>query len=147
MSGEIEFVVPGKPMGEPRKRVRVVNSGGRAFAMHYPAKEAVEYRARITEAAARAMREAGAAMIEGACLIQISVMWELPQSKWKRKAPVPAHARIAKPDADNVAKIVCDALNGVVFRDDSQVACLTVAKINAAQGETGRLIVLVAPIT
>lgn len=146
MSGEIEFEVPGKPMGEPRKRVRVVKSGGRAFAMHYPAKEAVEYRARITEAATRAMRAAGIAMFEGACLVQISALWELPKSRWKRKAPVPPHARVAKPDADNVAKIVCDALNGVAFRDDSQVACLTVVKINAAQGQVGKLKVVVAPI-
>ena len=33
-----------------------------------------------------------------------------------------------KPDLDNVAKIVCDALNGVAYKDDAQVVKLTVHK-------------------
>ena len=33
-----------------------------------------------------------------------------------------------KPDADNIAKIVLDALNGVAYEDDSQVINLSVQK-------------------
>jgi len=33
-----------------------------------------------------------------------------------------------KPDADNLVKFVCDALNGIYWRDDSIVCCLTVIK-------------------
>ena len=33
-----------------------------------------------------------------------------------------------KPDADNIAKAVCDALNGIAYKDDSQVVDLTVRK-------------------
>lgn len=33
-----------------------------------------------------------------------------------------------KPDTDNIAKAICDALNGVAYRDDSQICCLTVQK-------------------
>ena len=33
-----------------------------------------------------------------------------------------------KPDADNIAKAVCDALNGIACKDDSQVVDLTVRK-------------------
>ena len=35
-----------------------------------------------------------------------------------------------KPDIDNVAKIVLDALNGVAWEDDAQVVSLTVSKLN-----------------
>lgn len=35
-----------------------------------------------------------------------------------------------KPDIDNVAKIVLDALNGVAWEDDAQVVRLTVSKLN-----------------
>lgn len=33
-----------------------------------------------------------------------------------------------KPDADNIAKIICDSLNNVAYRDDTQVIELTVIK-------------------
>lgn len=33
-----------------------------------------------------------------------------------------------KPDTDNIAKAICDALNGVAYRDDAQICCLTVQK-------------------
>lgn len=33
-----------------------------------------------------------------------------------------------KPDADNIAKVICDALNGVAYGDDTQIVSLTVMK-------------------
>ena len=33
-----------------------------------------------------------------------------------------------KPDCDNIAKIMLDALNGIAFPDDSQITCLLVMK-------------------
>lgn len=33
-----------------------------------------------------------------------------------------------KPDADNIAKVICDALNGVAYVDDTQVVQLIVTK-------------------
>lgn len=33
-----------------------------------------------------------------------------------------------KPDADNIAKIILDSLNGLVYKDDSQVSALLVLK-------------------
>ena len=35
---------------------------------------------------------------------------------------------VKKPDADNIAKIICDALNGVAYRDDTQICSLEVVK-------------------
>ncbi len=34
-----------------------------------------------------------------------------------------------KPDADNIAKSVADALNGIVYMDDEQIAELTIVKL------------------
>ena len=39
-----------------------------------------------------------------------------------------------KPDADNIAKIVCDGLNGIAYKDDKQITCLTVDKVWAEDG-------------
>lgn len=33
-----------------------------------------------------------------------------------------------KPDADNIAKVICDALNGVAYGDDTQIIVLEVLK-------------------
>lgn len=38
-----------------------------------------------------------------------------------------------KPDADNVAKAVCDSLNGLAFEDDSQITVMTLEKIYAEE--------------
>lgn len=37
---------------------------------------------------------------------------------------------VAKPDADNIAKLVLDALNGKAWHDDSQIVNLDVTKLN-----------------
>ena len=33
-----------------------------------------------------------------------------------------------KPDADNIMKAVADALNGIAYKDDSQIVNVTIAK-------------------
>lgn len=38
-----------------------------------------------------------------------------------------------KPDADNIAKIICDALNGIAYKDDTQIVELEVKKIYGEQ--------------
>ena len=35
---------------------------------------------------------------------------------------------IKKPDSDNIAKVICDALNGVAYHDDTQIVKLEVRK-------------------
>lgn len=37
---------------------------------------------------------------------------------------------VSKPDADNIAKLVLDALNGKAWHDDSQIVNLDVTKLN-----------------
>lgn len=34
-----------------------------------------------------------------------------------------------KPDIDNIAKIICDGLNGIAYKDDKQIVSLTVLKV------------------
>ncbi len=51
----------------------------------------------------------------------------VPQS-WSQKRKREAVWKTSKPDADNLAKLVKDSLNKIVFRDDAQVCELTVQK-------------------
>ena len=43
-----------------------------------------------------------------------------------------------KPDADNIVKIICDALNGIAYKDDTQVVELEIKKV---YGEVEKVIV------
>ena len=49
-----------------------------------------------------------------------------------------------KPDADNITKIICDALNGIAYKDDTQVVDLEVKKI---YGEVEKVIVEIEELT
>ena len=62
----------------------------------------------------------------------ITAFYSIPKSttkkdreRIKRKELFPTK----KPDADNIAKVVCDALNGIAYHDDTQVVKLTIRKV------------------
>lgn len=57
--------------------------------------------------------------------VMVQTRRRLPDSAPKRLKEQPD---ICKPDADNIAKSVLDALNRVAFKDDKQVTRLTVEK-------------------
>lgn len=57
--------------------------------------------------------------------VRIVTMRPMPKSRPKR---VTAEPDVYKPDADNLAKLVLDALNGVAWVDDTQVTMLNVFK-------------------
>ena len=44
-------------------------------------------------------------------------------------APEPESAKLRRGDIDNYTKLICDALNGVAWIDDRQIAQLTVRKL------------------
>lgn len=53
-------------------------------------------------------------------------------SSWSESIKQAARSRAIyptnKPDIDNLAKSILDALNGVIYKDDSQVVVLTLQK-------------------
>lgn len=94
----------------------------------YTPKRTAEFEARVRAAAVAQM---GAfPPLEGAIEVHLTIKITPPPSwsKAKRVAALGQSWHAVKPDADNVAKAVLDAMNGVVFADDSQVALLRVVK-------------------
>lgn len=73
--------------------------------------------------------------------VRILVVLPLTRDEARRKDPVPRrwHVKAGKGDADNFAKPVLDAANGILWHDDCQVARATVEKVTAAKGEEPRL--------
>lgn len=111
------FVVVGKVKGKPRPKFRVVAGHPQTYqppeGKAYERLVADEYR-----------RQCGR-MHEGALSVVIQTFRELPKSTPKR---VESEPDTVKPDADNIAKSVLDALNGVAWHDDMQVVGLYVRK-------------------
>ena len=62
--------------------------------------------------------------------------YEIPKSFSKKKQIEALSGKLrprTKPDLDNIAKIVCDALNKVAYYDDNQVIDLHVTKFYSNQ--------------
>jgi Holliday junction resolvase RusA-like endonuclease len=122
---KIEFTVPGQPVGKGRARI---GRAGKHARMFTPEKT-VSYESLVAMFAHQAMN--GAALFECAVAVVMEVELSIPVSWSNKKKQQAVSGEIkptTKPDADNVIKAVFDALNGVVWRDDSQVTGLLMAK-------------------
>jgi Holliday junction resolvase RusA-like endonuclease len=77
------------------------------------------------------------------CALAMRVIFYVnrPKSVSKKKRPLP----VAKPDLSNYIKIIEDALNGIVFKDDSQIVTIQAWKLYADDCEP-RIIVSFEPI-
>lgn len=72
--------------------------------------------------------------------MQIQAIFEPPKSisKKKREELLQGKPVLKKPDIDNIAKIVADALNKVAYDDDSQICDMKIIK---RYGEQEKLII------
>ena len=126
---KIEFFVPGAPVGKGRPRAVRRGAG---VVMFTPGKTA-DYEALVaaTAAAALACDALAHQLLDGPLEAVLEMRFPAPASWSKAKrarALAGAEWHTSKPDADNVAKAILDACNGVVFRDDAQVVVLIATK-------------------
>lgn len=124
-TGAIRFFVPGKPQGKGRPRA--VTRG--KFVKMYTPEKTVNYESTVALAASQAM--AGRPPIEGPVSVSMFIALPIPASWSKRKQAQALDGQllpITKPDVDNVVKAVFDAINGVVWGDDTQVVDAWVTK-------------------
>lgn len=83
-------------------------------------------------------RRAGGRYHDGPVSVNMTVAYQLTKADYNSKGE-PNSKGLAKlngiikptkkPDCDNIAKIILDALNGVAYKDDSQVTFLAVTKL------------------
>ncbi len=73
--------------------------------------------------------------VDGPVTLQITFYVPLPKSTSKRKAnDLIASGVVKRPDLDNYVKLVCDAANGVLWNDDSQIWSLQAKKVYSSTG-------------
>lgn len=121
----LHFHVPGQPVGKGRPRIGKVGNHARMFT---PAKT-VNYESLVAYAAQQAM--AGAPLFEGAVGLMLKIDCQIPASwsgKKQREAAAGLILPTTKPDGDNILKAICDALNGVAWKDDVQVCDFIIRK-------------------
>ena len=117
----IVFSVPGKPAG--KERPRFAKSG----AVYTPTKTKEMEMLIAAYYRAAGGRNLGAVPVG----IVIEMVYGIPKRGTKEElAKIRAGKRVpmSKPDCDNCAKLVCDALNGVAYDDDRQITQIGVFK-------------------
>lgn len=111
----VRFVmIPGQPVGKGRPRF--VRSTGHV----YTPEKTRDYESRVRQL--YNLLQYGEPLI-GPVRLSINAVFQLPKNKRKALSGTPYTGR---PDIDNVAKCIQDALNGLAYRDDSQVTELVI---------------------
>jgi Holliday junction resolvase RusA-like endonuclease len=88
-----------------------------------------------------AVRQAGAPRgpLEGPLRLLVGFYLPRPAKLMRKKDPNGPVPHTAKPDVDNLLKSTKDALNGLVWRDDSQICAVEAHKWYAGQSELPRV--------
>lgn len=122
------FWVPGDPRPQPRPRAFA--RGG--VARVYDPGTAEAWKSTVACAAARYRPESPAV---GCVAVELHFYFRRPKRLMRKRDPDGPMPHGSKPDADNAAKAVLDALTAIGFwGDDAQVARLHVAKHYCAKG-------------
>lgn len=123
------FDVPGEAKGKARPKSTIINGHSRVYT---PAKQ-IEYENWVRLCFFDQYPEAkeGPLFKEGhGVAISITIHRKMPASfSKKKKNLMNGRGCLTKPDADNVAKSICDALNGIAYHDDAQIYKVCVRKV------------------
>lgn len=125
----MKIFVPCLPVAQPRPRATTFNGKARM----YEAKK--EHPIHTFKASVKqAWHEGAGGQLQGEVRATLVFVFARPV-KVPKKLGAGRLPHVSKPDLDNLAKGVCDSLNGLAYHDDSQVTQLTVSKFKAAEGE------------
>ena len=131
----VTFTIVGKPCGKGRPKFARRGE----YVTTYTPEKTVNYENLVRFA----WVQSGAKKLEGVISATINCYFPIPKSVSKKKRVAMDGAFYTKkPDCDNIAKIILDALNGIAYDDDSQVAMLNVVKLYDAE-ETMVKVILV----
>lgn len=129
MSNLIEFNVDGKVVPMPRPRVVTSEVTGKTRA--YNSNKSKAYKRIVKMMAISAMNSKRMRLTHKPLEVSIYCYFSPPKSYTKKKLKQIDTGElryIKKPDLDNIAKTILDAMNGVVYHDDSQIGRLFVSK-------------------
>lgn len=121
----ITFTIPGEPQGKARARTVRAKSG---ISLSYTPEKTASYENLVK----LYYQDSGGKFTE--CKqysVDIQAVFSIPKSSTKKFKELAMSGNVSptkKPDCDNIAKIICDALNGIAWTDDSKITDLSVKK-------------------
>jgi len=121
----VVFTVEGPPQGKGRPRFRRAGN----FVTTYTDQKTKTYEQTIKAWAQRAIGSGSPS--EGPLSVDLYIRCPVPVSTSKKRTEAclqNAELPTKKPDIDNVIKIFLDAMNGIVYKDDTQVVRLSAKK-------------------
>lgn len=127
---QVSFTIPGRIRGKGRPRVTMRD--GSRFPHVYTDQETVACETLVRNSAHEAMGEWPP--FEGPVKLSIAIFQLIPPS-WSKKKTAAAIYLTGKPDVDNVVKLIGDGMNGIVWRDDSQISDLHVTRRYLQSGQ------------
>lgn len=130
MTFMVTFKVDGVPV--PKGRARYVRRGNHIST--YTPEKTRTYETLIKDAARQAMGVSEP--LETPVSLYLYIRVPIPASSTKKRLQAIADGSekpIKKPDASNVLKSVEDGMNGVVYKDDSQIVNIHVTKVFSSE--------------
>ena len=121
----VVFTVEGPPQGKGRPRFRRAGN----FVTTYTDQKTKTYEQTIKAWAQRAI--GSGSPLEGPLSVDLYIRCPVAVSTSKKRTEAclqNAELPTKKPDIDNVIKIFLDAMNGIVYKDDTQVVRLSAKK-------------------
>lgn len=116
----IKFTIPGEPKGKGRPKFSRQGS----FVKTYTPETTITYENWVKICFQGVQQQ----MLDGQLGAVIKCYFPMPQSFSKKKREIALIGELRptkKPDCDNIAKIILDALNGLAYKDDKNiVSCL-----------------------
>ncbi len=120
----IEFTIPGEPVSQGRPRA----GKRRGKTVMYDPKESKDYKQYVSLIA---RQHAPKTVLEGALSVRMKIFRPIPKATTKKDRALISEGikrPVVKADIDNYSKSVLDALNNIIYKDDSQVVDLYASK-------------------
>ncbi len=122
----VVFTVEGPPQGKGRPRFRRAGN----FVTTYTDQKTKSYEATIKAWAQRAISPGSP--LEGPVSVDLYIRCSIPVSTSKKRTEAclqNAELPTKKPDIDNIIKAYLDAMNGIIYKDDTQVVRVSAKKV------------------
>ena len=120
---KVSFKILGEPFGKQRPKFTAVGKFGRA----YTPDKTVNYETYVK----LTYNSLDLPKLEGQIAFGVSAYYPIPKSTSQKKRNLMLSGAIRptiKPDYDNIAKIISDALNGIAYDDDKQIVDARIKK-------------------
>ena len=126
----VSFTVPGRIGGKQRHRSFVRHGQ----VIHATPEQTVSQEGIVKHYGHQAMIKDRLPMLRGALRLHVEV-WRCYPKSWSPKKCARHTYVTGKPDWDNTGKLIGDALNGICYRDDSQIADGRLVRRYRTEGE------------